>query len=58
MMFCLQIYLPVVLCLDPGGEFAGADGTQRINGAYDIAYFRCIPNSSSCSDERRRASET
>ncbi|WP_226391246.1 1-deoxy-D-xylulose-5-phosphate synthase [Penaeicola halotolerans] len=34
--------LPVVLCLDRAG-FAGADGPTH-HGAYDIAYFRCIPN--------------
>jgi 1-deoxy-D-xylulose-5-phosphate synthase len=38
---CLQ-NLPVVLCLDRAG-FAGADGPTH-HGAYDIAYFRCIPN--------------
>ncbi|MFN8397172.1 MAG: 1-deoxy-D-xylulose-5-phosphate synthase [Bacteroidia bacterium] len=34
--------LPVVLCLDRGG-LVGADGPTH-HGAYDIAYFRCIPN--------------
>jgi 1-deoxy-D-xylulose-5-phosphate synthase len=34
--------LNVVFCLDRGG-FAGADGATH-HGAYDIAYFRCIPN--------------
>ncbi|MEO1384992.1 MAG: 1-deoxy-D-xylulose-5-phosphate synthase, partial [Bacteroidota bacterium] len=34
--------LPVVFCLDRGG-LAGADGATH-QGAYDIAYFRCIPN--------------
>jgi 1-deoxy-D-xylulose-5-phosphate synthase len=38
---CLQ-KLPVVFCLDRAG-FAGADGPTH-HGAYDIAYFRCIPN--------------
>ncbi len=38
---CLQ-NLPVILCLDRAG-FAGADGPTH-HGAYDIAYFRCIPN--------------
>ncbi|WP_075348816.1 1-deoxy-D-xylulose-5-phosphate synthase [Algoriphagus marinus] len=38
---CLQ-NLSVVLCLDRAG-FAGADGPTH-HGAYDIAYFRCIPN--------------
>jgi 1-deoxy-D-xylulose-5-phosphate synthase len=38
---CLQ-NLPVVLCLDRAG-FAGADGPTH-HGAYDLAYFRCIPN--------------
>jgi len=38
---CLQ-NLPVVFCLDRAG-FAGADGPTH-HGAYDIAYFRCIPN--------------
>ena len=34
--------LNVVFCLDRGG-FAGADGPTH-HGAFDIAYFRCIPN--------------
>lgn len=34
--------LHVVFCLDRGG-LAGADGPTH-HGAYDIAYFRCIPN--------------
>lgn len=34
--------LPVVFCLDRAG-MAGADGATH-HGAYDIAYFRCIPN--------------
>ncbi|MFZ1657755.1 MAG: 1-deoxy-D-xylulose-5-phosphate synthase [Flavobacteriales bacterium] len=34
--------LHVVLCLDRGG-LAGADGPTH-HGAFDIAYFRCIPN--------------
>ena len=34
--------LQVVCCLDRAG-FAGADGPTH-HGAYDIAYFRCIPN--------------
>ncbi|TXE14548.1 1-deoxy-D-xylulose-5-phosphate synthase [Algoriphagus aquimarinus] len=38
---CIQ-NLPVVLCLDRAG-FAGADGPTH-HGAYDIAFFRCIPN--------------
>jgi 1-deoxy-D-xylulose-5-phosphate synthase len=38
---CLQ-KLPVVFCLDRAG-FAGADGPTH-HGAYDIAYFRCVPN--------------
>ncbi|WP_296698512.1 1-deoxy-D-xylulose-5-phosphate synthase [Algoriphagus sp.] len=38
---CLQ-NLPVVLCLDRAG-FAGADGPTH-HGAYDISYFRCVPN--------------
>jgi len=38
---CLQ-NLPVVLCLDRAG-FAGADGPTH-HGAYDLAFFRCIPN--------------
>jgi 1-deoxy-D-xylulose-5-phosphate synthase len=38
---CIQD-LPVNLCLDRAG-FAGADGATH-HGAYDIAYFRCLPN--------------
>ncbi len=34
--------LKVILCLDRGG-IAGADGPTH-HGAFDIAYFRCIPN--------------
>lgn len=34
--------LPVVFCLDRAG-IAGADGPTH-HGAYDLAYFRCIPN--------------
>lgn len=34
--------LKVVFCLDRGG-IAGADGPTH-HGAYDIAFFRCIPN--------------
>jgi len=34
--------LQVVFCLDRGG-LVGADGPTH-HGAYDIAYFRCIPN--------------
>ncbi|SNS11387.1 1-deoxy-D-xylulose-5-phosphate synthase [Belliella buryatensis] len=34
--------LQVVFCLDRAG-FAGADGPTH-HGAYDIPYFRCIPN--------------
>lgn len=34
--------LKVVFCLDRGG-IAGADGPTH-HGAYDLAYFRCIPN--------------
>ncbi|HLV52540.1 MAG TPA: 1-deoxy-D-xylulose-5-phosphate synthase [Cryomorphaceae bacterium] len=34
--------LNVVFCLDRGG-FAGADGPTH-HGAFDLAYFRCIPN--------------
>lgn len=34
--------LPVVFCLDRGG-LAGADGSTH-QGAFDLAYFRCIPN--------------
>ncbi|TXC85167.1 1-deoxy-D-xylulose-5-phosphate synthase [Luteibaculum oceani] len=33
--------LPVVFCLDRGG-LVGADGPTH-HGAYDLAYFRCIP---------------
>ena len=45
---CIQ-NLPVNLCLDRAG-FAGADGPTH-HGAYDLAYFRCLPNiiiSTSC----------
>lgn len=38
---CIQD-LPVNFCLDRAG-FAGADGPTH-HGAYDLAYFRCIPN--------------
>ena len=38
---CLQ-NLPVVFCMDRAG-FAGADGPTH-HGAYDLAFFRCIPN--------------
>lgn len=38
---CMQD-LPVNFCLDRAGV-AGADGPTH-HGAYDIAYFRCIPN--------------
>jgi 1-deoxy-D-xylulose-5-phosphate synthase len=34
--------LKVVFCLDRGG-LAGADGPTH-HGAFDLAYFRCIPN--------------
>lgn len=34
--------LKVIFCLDRGG-IAGADGPTH-HGAYDLAYFRCIPN--------------
>lgn len=34
--------LPVVFCLDRGG-LVGADGPTH-HGAYDLAYFRCIPH--------------
>lgn len=34
--------LHVVFCLDRGG-LAGADGATH-HGAFDLAYFRCIPN--------------
>ncbi|WP_207495587.1 1-deoxy-D-xylulose-5-phosphate synthase [Aridibaculum aurantiacum] len=39
--------LPVVLCLDRAG-LVGEDGPTH-HGAYDIAYFRCIPNMVICS---------
>ena len=38
---CIQ-KLKVIFCLDRGG-LAGADGPTH-HGAYDLAYFRCIPN--------------
>jgi len=38
---CIQ-NLPINFCLDRAG-FAGADGPTH-HGAYDIAYFRCLPN--------------
>jgi 1-deoxy-D-xylulose-5-phosphate synthase len=38
---CIQ-NLPVNFCLDRAG-FAGADGPTH-HGAYDLAFFRCIPN--------------
>lgn len=38
---CIQ-NLPVNFCLDRAG-FAGADGPTH-HGAYDISYFRCLPN--------------
>ncbi|MBA4144298.1 MAG: 1-deoxy-D-xylulose-5-phosphate synthase [Cytophaga sp.] len=38
---CIQD-LAVNFCLDRAG-FAGADGATH-HGAYDIAYFRCLPN--------------
>ncbi len=38
---CIQD-LPVNFCLDRAG-FAGSDGPTH-HGAYDLAYFRCIPN--------------
>jgi 1-deoxy-D-xylulose-5-phosphate synthase len=38
---CIQ-NLPVIFCLDRAG-FAGADGPTH-HGAYDVAYFRCLPN--------------
>lgn len=38
---CIQ-NLQVNFCLDRAG-FAGADGPTH-HGAYDIAYFRCLPN--------------
>lgn len=34
--------LPVIFCLDRGG-LVGEDGATH-HGAYDIAFFRCIPN--------------
>ena len=34
--------LPVIFCLDRGG-IVGQDGATH-HGAYDLAYFRCIPN--------------
>lgn len=34
--------LPVVFCLDRAG-LVGSDGATH-HGAYDLAYFRCIPN--------------
>ena len=34
--------LNVILCLDRAG-FVGSDGATH-HGAYDLAYFRCIPN--------------
>ncbi|MEZ4772117.1 MAG: 1-deoxy-D-xylulose-5-phosphate synthase [Bacteroidia bacterium] len=34
--------LPVVFCLDRGG-IAGSDGATH-HGAFDMAYFRCVPN--------------
>ncbi len=34
--------LPVIFCLDRAG-LVGADGATH-HGAYDLAYFRCIPN--------------
>ncbi|NOT75395.1 MAG: 1-deoxy-D-xylulose-5-phosphate synthase [Cyclobacteriaceae bacterium] len=38
---CIQ-NLPVNFCLDRAG-FAGSDGPTH-HGAYDISYFRCLPN--------------
>ncbi len=38
---CIQ-NLPVNFCLDRAG-YAGADGPTH-HGAFDIAYFRCLPN--------------
>lgn len=38
---CIQD-LPVNFCLDRAG-LAGADGATH-HGAYDLAYFRCLPN--------------
>jgi len=34
--------LPVIFCLDRGG-LVGDDGATH-NGAYDLAYMRCVPN--------------
>lgn len=34
--------LPVIFCLDRGG-LVGADGSTH-HGAYDLAFFRCVPN--------------
>ncbi|MGE0561285.1 MAG: 1-deoxy-D-xylulose-5-phosphate synthase [Flavobacteriales bacterium] len=34
--------LPVIFCLDRGG-LVGADGATH-HGAYDLAFFRCVPN--------------
>jgi 1-deoxy-D-xylulose-5-phosphate synthase len=42
---CIQD-LPVNFCLDRAG-FAGADGPTH-HGAYDIAFFRCLPNMVVC----------
>lgn len=39
---CAIQNLNVVFCLDRGG-LVGADGPTH-HGAYDLAYFRCIPN--------------
>jgi 1-deoxy-D-xylulose-5-phosphate synthase len=38
---CIQ-NLPVNFCLDRAG-FAGSDGSTH-HGAYDLAFFRCVPN--------------
>ncbi|MBK8443792.1 MAG: 1-deoxy-D-xylulose-5-phosphate synthase [Sphingobacteriales bacterium] len=38
--------LHVIFCLDRGG-LAGADGATH-HGAFDLAYFRCIPNMVVC----------
>lgn len=38
---CIQ-NLPVIFCLDRGG-LAGSDGATH-HGAFDLAYFRCLPN--------------
>lgn len=38
---CIQ-NLPVNFCLDRAG-FAGSDGPTH-HGAYDLSYFRCLPN--------------